>query len=87
LSGAGSVVMRRGGPPLDSIVQTSQFPSSPWESNAIVRPSGDHRGEPSQRPGPWVSGVGFEPSAPATQISFRSPPRLDSKAIRSPSGE
>ena len=70
-----------------SIVQMSANPSSPRESKAITRPSGDHDGEPCQIPGPRVSWTGWEPSALASQISWTSPERPDSKANRRPSGE
>ena len=80
-------VSRRGGPPSASIVQMSQCPSSPWESKAIRRPSGDQRGEPCDSPGPRVSWTEWVPSASASQISCASPERSDSKATRRPSGE
>ena len=86
LVAAGPGVSRRGDPPSASIVQMSQCPSSAWESKAIRRPSGDQRGEPCQIPGPWVSCIGSDPSAAASQISIplAAAPRLedDPAAVR-----
>ena len=78
---------RRSPEPSTRIVQTSTWPSLACESNAIVPPSGDQRGEPCARPGPRVSRVRFEPSASVSQISPASPARSDWNAIRRPSGE
>jgi hypothetical protein len=42
------------------------------------RPSGDQRGDPCHRPGPWVSWCGSDPSTLASQISTASPERAKS---------
>ena len=51
------------------------------------RPSGDQLGEPCQLPGPWLSCIGLDPSASASQISLTSPERPEANTIRRPSGE
>ena len=50
-------------------------------------PSGDQAGKFWLRPGPRVSCTGPDPSAAASQISIRSPERVEANAIRLPSGE
>ena len=56
------------------------------ESKAIQRPSGDHRGEPVFCARNEVNWIAWLPSRRETQISSL-PVRLDTNAIRSPSGE
>jgi hypothetical protein len=65
----------------------SHRPSAACESNAIVRSSGDQRGDPWWRPGPRVSRVTAVPSALASQTSVRSFDRSEENAIRRPSRE
>src|SRR5262249_10272877 len=56
------------------------------ESKAIRFPSGDQRGVPADEPARENSSWAWEPSASLTQRPW-TPLRLDSKAIRLPSGE
>ena len=86
-SSPGSCVRWRSDPPSASIVQMSQCPSSPRESKAILRPSGDQRGEPCESPGPWVSCTGLDPSAVASQISCPRRRAKTRRRIGRPSGE
>ena len=76
-----------GDPTMQRAIQSQPFSAACYTSKAIVRPSGDQRGDPWLRPGPRVSRVGFDPSASASQISSLSSARPDTKAIRRPSGE
>src|SRR5215510_10952368 len=56
------------------------------QSNTICLPSGDQLGDPASGPRNEVRRMGFSPSPPQTHISSL-PERLETNAIRLPSGE
>jgi hypothetical protein len=81
----GSVVRRRKRVPSAAISQISAFELS-VTSNAISRPSGDHRGVPDDFPGNEVNCTAFEPPVSDFQISTL-PRRSEANTMELPSGE